>query len=60
MFDFDIFQRRPLAIYLHHDASVLTNVFCTQLLCSETVVSYLTLNFVSWAWDITFESNKTL
>ncbi|KAG8189022.1 hypothetical protein JTE90_025465 [Oedothorax gibbosus] len=52
-------ERRPLAIYLHHDASVLTNVFCTQLLCSETVASYLTLNFVSWAWDVTFESNKT-
>lgn len=52
-------ERRPLAIYLHHDASVLTNVFCTQLLCSETVVSYLTLNFVTWAWDLTFESNKT-
>ncbi|CAL1270345.1 unnamed protein product [Larinioides sclopetarius] len=52
-------ERRPLAIYLHHDASVLTNVFCTQLLCSETVVSYLTLNFVTWAWDLSFESNKT-
>ncbi|XP_015912489.1 FAS-associated factor 1 [Parasteatoda tepidariorum] len=52
-------ERRPLAIYLHHDASVLTNVFCTQLLCTETVVSYLTLNFVTWAWDLSFESNKT-
>ncbi|KFM77559.1 FAS-associated factor 1, partial [Stegodyphus mimosarum] len=52
-------ERRPLAIYLHHDASVLTNVFCTQLLCSETVVSYLALNFVTWAWDLTYESNKT-
>ncbi|GIY68148.1 FAS-associated factor 1 [Caerostris darwini] len=52
-------ERRPLAIYLHHDASVLTNVFCTQLLCSETVVGYLALNFVTWAWDLTYESNKT-
>lgn len=52
-------ERLPLAIYLHHDASVLTNVFCTQLLCSETVAGYLALNFVTWAWDLTFESNKT-
>ncbi|XP_054723618.1 FAS-associated factor 1-like, partial [Uloborus diversus] len=52
-------ERRPLAIYLHHDASVLTNVFCTQLLCSDTAASYLTLNFVTWAWDLTCESNKT-
>lgn len=51
-------DRRPLAIYLHHDSSVLTNVFCTQLLCSETVVTYLTLNFITWAWDITHDSNK--
>lgn len=52
-------ERKPLAIYLHHDASVLTNVFCTELLCSETVVTYLAQNFVTWAWDLTFESNKT-
>jgi hypothetical protein len=25
------FQRKMLAVYLHHDASVLTNVFCTQV-----------------------------
>ena len=25
-------ERRMLAIYLHHDSSVLTNVFCTQVL----------------------------
>jgi len=28
-------ERRLLAVYLHHDASVLTNVFCTQLLCTS-------------------------
>lgn len=51
-------ERKLLAIYLHHDGSVLSNVFCTQLLCSETVVSYLTANFITWAWDLTFESNR--
>ncbi|KAF4525991.1 hypothetical protein B566_EDAN000783, partial [Ephemera danica] len=52
-------ERRPLALYLHHDGSVLTNVFCTQLLNSESVVSYLSEHFVIWGWDLTFESNKT-
>ena len=26
-------ERRMLAVYLHHDSSVLTNVFCTQVTC---------------------------
>ncbi|XP_064477091.1 FAS-associated factor 1-like [Ornithodoros turicata] len=51
-------ERRPLAVYLHHDGSVLTNVFCTQLLCSEAIVTYLTLNFITWAWDLTLDSNR--
>ena len=42
-----------MLVYLHHDGSVLTNVFCSQLLCSESVVNYLSLNFISWAWDLT-------
>lgn len=51
-------ERKPLAIYLHHDDSVLTHVFCTQLLCSEAIVAYLTLNFVTWVWDLTLDSNR--
>lgn len=47
-----------MAIYLHHDGSVLANVFCSQLLCAETIVSYLTNNFVVWGWDITYPSNQ--
>ena len=31
-------ERRMLAVYLHHDNSVLTNVFCTQVLCADAVV----------------------
>lgn len=52
------FQRKILAIYLHHDASVLTNVFCTQLLGYESIMQIIEKNFVLWGWDITFESNK--
>jgi len=51
-------ERRPLAIYLHHDASVLSNVFCSQILCAESVVNFLSSNYVTWGWDLTFEGNK--
>ncbi|XP_034939481.1 FAS-associated factor 1 isoform X2 [Chelonus insularis] len=51
-------ERKLLAVYLHHDNSVLTNVFCTQLLGCETVLQLLSANFIIWGWDLTFESNK--
>lgn len=51
-------ERRLLAVYLHHDGSVLANVFCTQLLCCDSVIQCLTANFVVWGWDLTFEWNK--
>ena len=38
-------ERKMLAVYLHHDSSVLTNVFCAQALCAESVVSFLNENF---------------
>lgn len=52
-------DRKILAIYLHHDSSVLTNVFCTQLLGFESVMQMFENNFVLWGWDITFESNRS-
>lgn len=51
-------QRKILALYLHHDSSVLSNVFCTQLLGFESVMQMLENSFVLWGWDITFESNR--
>lgn len=51
-------QRKLLAVYLHHDNSVLANVCCTQLLSCEAVLQVLSANFIVWGWDITFESNK--
>ncbi|XP_015118560.1 FAS-associated factor 1 [Diachasma alloeum] len=50
-------DRKLLAVYLHHDNSVLTNVFCTQLLGCETVLQLLSANFVVWGWDFTYDSN---
>jgi len=47
-----------LAIYLHHDSSVLTNVFCTQVLCTEAVLGLLMENFTIWGWDLTYPANK--
>lgn len=51
-------DRKLLAIYLHNDDSVLSNVFCSQMMCADSVVSYLSQNFITWAWDVTKEANK--
>ncbi|XP_024595108.1 FAS-associated factor 1 [Neophocaena asiaeorientalis asiaeorientalis] len=51
-------DRKLLAVYLHHDESVLTNVFCSQMLCAESIVSYLSQNFITWAWDLTKDANR--
>ena len=32
-------ERKMLAIYLHHDSSVLTNVFCTQVMSIENCLT---------------------
>jgi FAS-associated factor 2 len=51
-------ERKMLAVYLHHDSSVLTNVFCTQVFCAEAVLGLMLENFVTWGWDLTYTSNK--
>lgn len=53
-------DRKLLAIYLHHDGSVLTNVFCGQLLACESIIQMLLDHFVLYGWDLTFESNKNM
>ncbi|XP_063697658.1 FAS-associated factor 1 isoform X2 [Culicoides brevitarsis] len=53
-------ERKLLAIYLHHDGSVLTNVFCGQLLGHESIVTMFLDNFVVYGWDLTNEHNKNL
>nr|XP_037287616.1 FAS-associated factor 1-like isoform X2 [Rhipicephalus microplus] len=49
-------ERRPLVLYLHQEQGA--GSFCGQLLCSEAVISYLTLNFILWPWDLTLPSNR--
>ncbi|CAE1311723.1 FAF1 [Acanthosepion pharaonis] len=51
-------ERKPLAVYLHDDNNIVTNVFCSKMLCSEEIVNYLTENFFVWAWDMTNDKNK--
>ncbi|KAK7136107.1 hypothetical protein R3I94_014689 [Phoxinus phoxinus] len=51
-------DRKLLAIYLHNDESVLSNVFCSQMMCADSIVSYLSQNFITWAWDVSKEANK--
>jgi len=53
-----LLQRKLLAIYLHHDQSIFANVFCSQVLCAESLVSFLSANFYIWAWDLTHASNR--
>lgn len=53
-------KRKLLAIYLHHDGSVLTNVFCDHLMKCDTIMQTLEHNFILYGWDLTNESNKNL
>ncbi|KAH3697404.1 FAS-associated factor 1-like [Dreissena polymorpha] len=51
-------ERKLLAIYLHHDTSIFSHVFCSQTLCNEGIVNFITSNFLTWAWDMTLETNS--
>lgn len=51
-------DRKLLAIYLHSDSTIYSNIFCSTALCSEETISYLSLNFVLWPWDITLQKNE--
>ncbi|CAF4845670.1 unnamed protein product, partial [Rotaria magnacalcarata] len=35
------------------------NVFCSQVLATDSIVEYLANNYVFWAWDVTSASNRT-
>ncbi|CAK9302706.1 unnamed protein product [Gordionus sp. m RMFG-2023] len=55
-----ILERKLLVVYLHHEKSILSNIFISLNLCSETVINYLNANFILWPWDVTHTSNKEL
>nr|CAB3244217.1 FAS-associated factor 1-like [Phallusia mammillata] len=51
-------KRKLLAVYLHHDGSIQSNVFCSQLLANQSIIEYLNAHFITWAWDVTSSFNK--
>uniref|UniRef100_A0A914D585 UBX domain-containing protein n=1 Tax=Acrobeloides nanus TaxID=290746 RepID=A0A914D585_9BILA len=54
-----VLERSPMAVYLHHDDSVASNIFVTQILCNSNVSQLLKRQFVNWAWDMTQEENRS-
>ncbi|XP_065834232.1 FAS-associated factor 1-like [Oscarella lobularis] len=57
-FECKAIERKPLVVYVHHDFSIQSNVFCSTVLCSAPVVQYLNDNFVTWGWDVTHKTNE--
>ncbi|CAF4883853.1 unnamed protein product, partial [Rotaria sp. Silwood1] len=51
-------EHRPVLIYIHNDKSMFTNTFCSNIFCSEIIIEYLLENYITWPWDITFQSNR--
>ena len=52
-------DRRPVAVYLHHDRSISSNIFCQRTLCNGDIANYLSANYLTWAWDMTMPTNTT-
>ncbi|XP_072942828.1 FAS-associated factor 1 isoform X2 [Epargyreus clarus] len=53
-------ERKLLGVYLHHEQSVLSNVFCAQLLGCDTVLQTLAANFLLYGWDLTHPHNNNM
>ncbi|XP_004535779.1 FAS-associated factor 1 isoform X1 [Ceratitis capitata] len=53
-------ERKLLALYLHHGDSILTNVFCDQVMKNERIIEAFAQNFILYGWDLTFESNRNM
>ncbi|XP_017081121.1 FAS-associated factor 1-like [Drosophila eugracilis] len=48
-------ENKLLAIYLHHDGSILTNIFCFHVMKTKKVLSTLKNHFIVYGVDITKE-----
>lgn len=51
-------ERRLLGIYVHSDHTVFCNIFASKTLCDETVINFLSSNFVVWPWDVTLKPHE--
>ena len=45
-------NKRPLIVFLHSDRALTGHLFCSQVVCSENIASYIDQNFVLWAHDM--------
>ena len=53
-----ILDRRMLALYLHHEGSVASNLFCSQVVATEFIATYLNSYFTTFGWDVTHPTNE--
>ncbi|KAK6737709.1 hypothetical protein RB195_020049 [Necator americanus] len=53
-----ISERRPLALYIHHDGSIAANIFPSKVLCSDAVCNLLRCQYILWPWDVTHKENE--
>ncbi|CAF4285574.1 unnamed protein product [Rotaria socialis] len=53
-------ERRPVLVYIHHDGSMFSNIFCKLTLCSATIIDYLLENYIVWPCDVTLEANRNM
>lgn len=52
-------ERKPMLIYLHHDRSIASNIFCSKVLCSSVMSTFLEENSLQiWPWDVTLEAGR--
>ncbi|KAF8363881.1 ubxn-3 [Pristionchus pacificus] len=56
--DRPVSERRPLALYIHHDRSVARNIFPQAVLCNDGVLGLLRSQFIVWPWDVTAKQNE--
>nr|CUU99450.1 hypothetical transcript [Hymenolepis microstoma] len=55
----DRLKRKPMLIYLHHDRSIASNIFCSKVLCSNVMSTFLEENNLQiWPWDVTSEAGR--
>lgn len=50
-------QNKLLAIYLHHRDSILTNIFCQNVLQKDEVLAIFNNFFIVFGWDMSRTNN---
>merc|ERR1712227_768262 len=53
-------ERKMLAVYIHNERSIQSNIFCTQILCASSINEFLLENCIVWGFDVTNLNNKQL